>query len=63
MGETSQRRMCIECGEPVDENEHYLILSSPDGRQHVVHGACFAATTFDPDRYSVSEPPPSGGSR
>jgi hypothetical protein len=59
MADEDPGRRCLECGQPVLDSEKFLIVSSADGKQQVLHTICFTNTTFDPDRFVVVTEPES----
>lgn len=49
-------KICFECGKPLSEKDQYLVVNGPEGRQQCVHTLCFNDTTFDPDKYEMTDP-------
>lgn len=51
-----EEKVCFECGKTLTDKDQYLVVNGPEGRQQCVHTLCFNDTTFDPDKYTMSDP-------
>jgi hypothetical protein len=47
------RERCWHCGQPIDDEDHVLRVTTAEGQRLALHAECFIETTFDPDKFTI----------